>query len=76
MLSFFHIPAFSLCPFLASVCENHGRGGVLIVQGGQRLILDLHEKGANLLFQFPFEKNCKQELLCEGNLGVSFNFSG
>ncbi|XP_036009093.1 integrin alpha-D isoform X1 [Mus musculus] len=25
---------------------------------------------------FPFEKNCKQELLCEGNLGVSFNFSG
>ncbi|XP_051003147.1 integrin alpha-D-like [Acomys russatus] len=24
----------------------------------------------------PFEKNCKQELLCEGDLGVSFNFSG
>ncbi|GAB1292760.1 Integrin alpha-D [Apodemus speciosus] len=24
----------------------------------------------------PFEKNCKQELQCEGDLGVSFNFSG
>ncbi|XP_005352001.1 integrin alpha-D [Microtus ochrogaster] len=24
----------------------------------------------------PFEKNCKQELLCEGDLGISFNFSG
>ncbi|XP_028625175.1 integrin alpha-D [Grammomys surdaster] len=24
----------------------------------------------------PFEKNCKQELLCEADLGVSFNFSG
>ncbi|KAK7812104.1 hypothetical protein U0070_004565 [Myodes glareolus] len=24
----------------------------------------------------PFEKNCKQEHLCEGDLGISFNFSG
>nr|XP_021501475.1 integrin alpha-D-like [Meriones unguiculatus] len=24
----------------------------------------------------PFEKNCKQELQCEGDLGISFNFSG
>ncbi|XP_021022679.1 integrin alpha-D [Mus caroli] len=24
----------------------------------------------------PFEKNCRQKLLCEGDLGVSFNFSG
>uniref|UniRef100_A0A8C2QLD9 Integrin, alpha D n=1 Tax=Cricetulus griseus TaxID=10029 RepID=A0A8C2QLD9_CRIGR len=24
----------------------------------------------------PFEKSCKQELQCEGDLGISFNFSG
>lgn len=34
------------------------------------------ERSKPFLLQLPFEKNCKQEHLCEGDLGISFNFSG
>ncbi|XP_027260285.1 integrin alpha-D isoform X3 [Cricetulus griseus] len=30
----------------------------------------------HVMASLPFEKSCKQELQCEGDLGISFNFSG
>lgn len=77
MLSLFHSPlqpkAHSLLVSMrvrgAEVCSQSREGVRDRVRHGR-------ERSKPFLLQLPFEKNCKQELLCEGDLGISFNFSG